>query len=58
MRCSEAERKVLPYIRGELDGDTLADFLKHVDSCPACREELEKWYNAHIDRKRGIYPCK
>ena len=41
MRCSEAERKVLPYIRDELDGDELAAFLRHVDSCPACREELD-----------------
>ena len=52
MRCSEAERKVLPYIRDELDGDELAAFLRHVDSCAACREELEVYYMVDVGLKQ------
>ena len=52
MKCSEAERKVLPYIRGELDGDELAEFLRHVDSCPSCREELEIYYMVDVGLKQ------
>ncbi|MCR5370668.1 MAG: zf-HC2 domain-containing protein [Clostridium sp.] len=44
MKCSEAERKVIPYIRDELGIDELSAFLRHVDSCPSCREELEIYY--------------
>ena len=41
MTCQEAERLVFPYIRDELDGDTVEAFLEHIDSCEACSEELE-----------------
>ena len=52
MKCSEAERKVLPYIRDELAGDELAEFLAHVDSCPSCREELEIYYMVDVGLKQ------
>ena len=37
MTCQEAERLVFPYIRDELDGDTVEAFLEHIDSCKALR---------------------
>jgi hypothetical protein len=48
MTCQEAERLVTPYIRGELDGDELEEFLRHVDSCADCREELEIYYMVNV----------
>ena len=41
MTCREAERLVMPYINGELTDAELAEFLKHIDTCEDCREELE-----------------
>ena len=48
MTCEEAEHLVTPYIKGQLDGSVLEDFLKHVDSCPDCREELEIYYMVNV----------
>ncbi len=44
MTCREAESLVLPFIHGELDDETAADFLEHIDGCADCREELEIYY--------------
>ncbi len=44
MTCREAESLVIPFIHDELDDETAADFLEHVDSCADCREELEIYY--------------
>ena len=44
MTCREAERLVIPFIHYELDDDTAARFLEHIDHCPDCREELEIYY--------------
>jgi hypothetical protein len=48
MTCQEAERLVTPYIKGQLDGTVLEEFLRHVDSCPDCREELEIYYMVNV----------
>lgn len=44
MTCREAERLVIPFIRYELDDETAARFLEHIDHCADCREELEIYY--------------
>ncbi len=44
MTCREAERLVLPFIHYELDDETAAQFLEHVEHCADCREELEIYY--------------
>lgn len=52
MTCQEAERLVLPYIRDELDGDTVEAFLAHIDSCEACSEELEIYFTVDVGLKK------
>ncbi|MCR4629562.1 MAG: zf-HC2 domain-containing protein [Clostridium sp.] len=44
LSCAEEERLVEPYIRDQLRGVKLSAFLKHLDSCESCREELEIYY--------------
>ena len=34
----------MKYVNNELSGLKLEDFLKHIDSCPDCKEELEIYY--------------
>ena len=41
MTCREAQKLVMPYINKEISDEDLAEFLKHIDSCEECREELE-----------------
>ena len=41
MNCQEAQRLVMPYIQDELTDRELEEFLEHVETCPACQEELE-----------------
>lgn len=48
MTCEEAQHLVTPYIRRELDGEQLGEFLNHVDHCPECREELEIYYLVNV----------
>lgn len=44
VECRETERLVQRYIKGELDGKKLRDFLEHIRSCQDCYEELEIYY--------------
>ena len=44
MNCLEAQGLVMKYINNELSGHELEDFLKHIDRCSDCREELEIYY--------------
>lgn len=58
--CREAEKMVMPYINHQLDEVQLEQFLKHVRSCPACREELEIYYTVSVGLKQldsgnGVY---
>lgn len=41
MDCKEAQQQIKLYIANEIDGDDLAEFMAHMDSCEACRDELE-----------------
>ena len=40
MDCKEAEKKIPYFLRDELDGNRLEEFLEHVETCPECKEEL------------------
>ena len=44
MTCREAERLVMPYINGSITDEELKEFLKHIETCEDCREELEIYY--------------
>lgn len=44
MECMQVQHLIIPYIRGELDGQTLKEFVKHIESCEDCYQELEIYY--------------
>ena len=48
MTCREAERLVMPYINGSITDDELEEFLKHIDQCEECREELEIYFTVDV----------
>lgn len=63
MTCREAERLVMPYISGEITDQELEAFLKHIDTCENCREELEIYYTVDVgirqlDEGTGTYNIK
>ena len=41
MKCSEAQKRIRPYLEHTLQERDMAAFLDHIESCPECREELE-----------------
>lgn len=63
MTCEEAERLVMPYINGSITDQELEGFLKHIDHCPECREELEIYFTVDVgirqlDEGSGTYNIK
>ena len=63
MTCEEAERLVMPYINGNITDQELEGFLKHIDHCPECREELEIYFTVDVgirqlDEGSGTYNIK
>ena len=56
MTCREAERLVMPYINGSITDDELEEFLKHIDQCEECREELEIYFTVSGSWMRGRGP--
>ncbi len=44
MDCKEAEQLVEKYIKGDLEGKQLKNFIAHVKVCRNCFEELEIHY--------------
>ena len=63
MTCKEAESLVMPYIRDELTDEELEEFLKHIEHCPECREELEIYFTVDVgikqlDSETGNYNIK
>ncbi|MDE6845253.1 MAG: zf-HC2 domain-containing protein [Lachnospiraceae bacterium] len=40
MDCKETEKKIPSFLRDELDGSKLEEFIDHVENCPECKEEL------------------
>ncbi|MCD8082007.1 MAG: zf-HC2 domain-containing protein [Clostridiales bacterium] len=48
MTCREAEKMVMPFINHSLSEHELEQFLKHITSCPDCKEELEIYYTVYL----------
>lgn len=44
MTCLEAQSKIIAYIDYNLDKDQKTDFLKHIQCCEDCKEELNIYY--------------
>lgn len=63
MTCQEAEHLVTPYINHTLTDEQLEEFLEHIESCEACREELEIYFIVDVgirqlDSGTGAYDIK
>ena len=63
MTCREAERLVMPSLNGRITADELEAFLKHIDPCDECREELEIYFTVDVgirqlDEGTGTYNIK
>lgn len=44
MKCQEAEQKIQLFIDDELTGESLNNFVRHIDNCHSCYEEMETSY--------------
>lgn len=42
--CYEVQHSIKEYLTEKMSLQDAAAFVKHVRSCPACREELEEYY--------------
>ncbi len=40
MNCKETEKMIPVFLRRELDGNELEEFIEHIEQCPECKEEL------------------
>lgn len=47
MKCIEARRMVAPFIRRELSEKELDQFLKHIEHCSDCMDELDIYYTMY-----------
>ena len=47
MNCVEARRMVVPYVKGELSEKELEQFLKHIDHCSDCMDELDIYFTVY-----------
>ena len=55
--CDQYAVKALRYLDNDLEGQELADFLWHLDSCGSCQEHLEaeKKLSATLHQSRPLY---
>jgi len=44
MKCQEAENLIRNFIDDDLTGEPLANFVRHIDHCHSCYEEMETSY--------------
>jgi len=44
MTCIQAQSLITPFINNKLNLKETEEFLKHIDSCPKCKEELEFYF--------------
>ena len=42
--CYEVQHSIKEYLMEEMSVEDAAAFVKHVRSCPVCREEVEEYY--------------
>lgn len=52
MDCRTAESMVNRYINRTLTGKELENFLKHIEQCSSCYDELETYYIVHEATKQ------
>ncbi|MCD8221931.1 MAG: zf-HC2 domain-containing protein [Clostridiales bacterium] len=52
LTCKEAEKMVMPYIEDKLSDADEEAFLRHIHTCPECREELEIYYTVSLGLKQ------
>ena len=44
LTCYEVQHSIKEYLMEEMSVEDAAAFVKHVRSCPVCREEVEEYY--------------
>lgn len=44
MECIEVQRQITDFINKKLDRETTEEFLRHIEQCKECKEELEIYY--------------
>ena len=44
LSCYEVQHSIKEYLLDEMKTEEAAAFVKHVRSCPKCREEVEEYY--------------
>lgn len=47
MKCMEARRMITPFIKKELGEKDQEEFLKHVERCADCKDELDIYFTVH-----------
>ncbi len=52
MNCIDAQKLIPQFLDDDLDNHDLAYFLKHVDNCADCREELTIQFLIKVGMKR------
>lgn len=52
MNCKDAEKMISPFLEDDLDNRDLAEFLKHMDRCSECKEELTIQFLVLVGMKR------
>ena len=44
LSCYEVQHSIKEYLLDKMKPETASAFVKHIRSCPKCREELEEYY--------------
>lgn len=44
MKCQDVEQIIQKFINDDLTGEPLANFIRHIDNCHSCYEEMETSY--------------
>lgn len=52
MECRTAESLINSYIKKTMTIDELEQFLKHVEKCDSCYDELETYYTVYFAMQR------
>ena len=40
MNCLEARKYIYDFVQGNWEEDRIEDFIRHIETCPDCKEEL------------------
>lgn len=47
MKCIEARRMVTPFVKKELSDKEIEQFLKHIEQCEDCKDELDIYFTMY-----------